>query len=74
MAPAYATLTRTLVARAAGGHTAEDHWLDDLARRRGAAAPSDLAAEAETTKTRDELTAVARKLYEWRGEMTRERR
>lgn len=74
LAPAYAALTRTLVARAAGGHTAEEHWLDDLARRRGAAAPADLAAEAETTKTRDELTAVARKLYEWRGEMTRERR
>lgn len=74
LAPAYAALTRTLVARAAGGHTAEQHWLDDLARRRGAAAPSDLAAEAETTKTRDDLTAFARKLYDWRGEMTRERR
>lgn len=74
LAPAYAALTRTLVARAAGGHAAEDGWLEDLARRRGAAAPSDLAIEAETTKTRDELTAVARKLYQWRGEMTRERR
>ncbi|MBU1378493.1 MAG: hypothetical protein KKE02_21235 [Alphaproteobacteria bacterium] len=74
LAPAYAALTRTLVARAAGGHTAEEHWLDDLARRRGAAAPSELAAEADTIKTRDELTAVARKLYDWRGEMTRERR
>jgi hypothetical protein len=74
LAPAYAALTRALVARAAGGHTAEEHWLDDLARRRGATAPSELAAEAETAKTRDDLTAVAKKLYDWRGEMTRERR
>lgn len=74
LAPAYAALTRALVARAAGGHAAEEHWLDDLARRRGATAPGELAAEAETAKTRDDLTAVAKKLYEWRGEMTRERR
>lgn len=74
LAPAYAALTRGLVARAGGGHTSEEHWLDDLARRRGVAAPADLAAEAETAKTRDDLLAVARKLDEWRGEMTRERR
>lgn len=74
LAPAYAALTRSLVARAAGGHTAEEHWLDDLARRRGMTAPSELAAEAETAKTRDDLMAVAKKLYDWRGEMTRERR
>ena len=53
---------------------AEEHWLEDLAARRGAAAPGELAAEAERAKTRDDLMAVARKLYEWRGEMTRERR
>ena len=74
LAPAYADLTRNLVARAAGGHAGQEHWLDDLARRRGVAAPADLAAEAETIKTRDDLLAVARKLYDWRGEMTRERR
>jgi len=45
-----------------------------MAARRGAAAPGALAAEAETTTTRDDLLAVAKKLYEWRGEMTRERR
>jgi len=73
LAPAYAALTQSLVARAAGGH-AEQGWLDDLARRRGAAAPGELAAEAEQAKTRDDLLAVARKLFEWRGEMTRERR
>lgn len=74
LAPAYAALTRAQVLRAAGAHAAEEHWLDDLARRRGAAAPSELAAEAETARTRDDLTAVARKLYEWRQEMMRERR
>lgn len=74
LAPAYAELTRTLVARSAGGHSFEDRWLDDLAQRRGAAAPAELAAEAETAKTRDDLLAVARRIYEWRGEMTRERR
>ena len=71
-APAYAALTNALVARAAG-HTG-GQWLDELARRRGAASPDDLAAEAATAKTRDDLMAIARKLHDWRGEMTRERR
>jgi len=74
LAPAYAALTRALVTRAAGGHTAEEHWLEHLAERRGATAPGELAAEAEQARTRDDLLAVARKLYDWRGEMTRERR
>lgn len=74
LAPAYAALTRSLVVRAGGGHASEEHWLEHLAERRGAAAPGELAAEAETAKTRDDLLAVARKLYDWRGEMTRERR
>ncbi len=73
LAPAYAALTRALVTRAAGGHTAEEHWLEHLAERRGASAPGELAAEAEQAKTRDDLLEVARKLYDWRGEMTRER-
>jgi len=74
LAPAYAALVRGLVIRAAGGHTAEEHWLEHLAARRGAVAPGELAAEAEAAKTRDDLLAVARKLHDWRGEMTRERR
>ena len=74
LAPAYAALTQALVARGAGGHTQQEGWLDDLAARRGATAPRELAAEAEATKTRDDLLAVAKKLYDWRGEMTRERR
>jgi len=73
LAPAYAALIRGLVTRAAGGHTAEEHWLEHLAERRGAQAPGELAAEAEQAKTRDDLLEVARKLYDWRGEMTRER-
>ena len=74
LAPAYAALIRALVIRAGGGHTAEEHWLEHLAERRGAAAPGELAAEAEQAKTRDDLLAVAKRIYEWRGEMTRERR
>lgn len=74
LAPAYAALIRALVTRAAGGHAAEEHWLDHLAARRGATPPGELAAEAEQAATRDDLLAVARKLYDWRGEMTRERR
>ena len=74
LAPAYAALTRAAVMRRAGGHTAEEGWLEELAARRGAAAPDELAAEAEVAATRDDLLATARKLYEWRGEMTRERR
>jgi hypothetical protein len=74
LAPAYAALIRALVARGAGGHAQQERWLDDLAARRGATAPGELAAEADQAKTRDDLLAVARKLYDWRGEMTRERR
>ncbi len=74
LAPAYAALTRAAVMRRAGGHNAEEGWLEELAARRGAAAPGELAAEAEAAATRDDLLATARKLYEWRGEMTRERR
>jgi hypothetical protein len=73
LAPAYAALTRALVVRQSGAHT-EEGWLDELARRRGAAAPSALAAEAEAAKSRDDLLVVAQKIYDWRGEMTRERR
>lgn len=74
LAPAYAALTRGAVMRGAGSHVAEEGWLDELAARRGAASPAVLAAEADAAANRDDLLAVARKLYEWRGEMTRERR
>lgn len=74
LAPAYAALIRALVVRAGGGHMSEEHWLEHLAERRGATAPGELAAEAEKARSRDDLLSIARKLYDWRGEMTRERR
>jgi hypothetical protein len=78
LAPAYAALTKALIAktvgfRGAGGPDGEA-WLSDLARRAGAADPADLTAEAERAKTRDDLLAVGRNLYNWRLEITRERR
>lgn len=73
LAPAYAALTSGLVAQAAGTHQDPD-FLEHLAQRRGAASPAELAAAAQGAKTRDDLLAVARRLYQWRGEMTRERR
>lgn len=74
MAGDYVALTKSLIARAAGSDRADDAWLEELARLRGAAPPSELAVEAERAKTRDELLAAARKLHDWRLEMTRERR
>lgn len=73
MAADYVALTRSLIARAAGSDRADDAWLEELARLRGAAPPAELAAEAGRAKTRDELLAAARKLHDWRLEMTRER-
>ncbi|ODT86849.1 hypothetical protein [Phenylobacterium sp. SCN 70-31] len=73
-APAYAGVIRRMVIRAGGGHAAQEHWLDDLARRRGVASPDEMAAEAQGAKTRDDLLGVARKLYDWKGELTRDRR
>jgi hypothetical protein len=80
LAPAYATLTKALIARRAGGAAragaAEetDRWLADIARLRGADPPERLSAEAARAKSRDDLIAVGRRLYSWRLEMTRERR
>ena len=83
LAPAYAALTKALVAKTVGaagsgmrGGAGADNeaWLSDLARRAGAADPADLMAQAEQAKTRDDLLAVGRNLYNWRLEITRERR
>ena len=73
LAPAYAALTSGLIGRAAGAHIDAD-FLEHLAERRGAASPGALAAEAQAAKSRDDLLAVARRLYHWREEMMRERR
>jgi hypothetical protein len=71
-APAYADLMKRLVARASG--QTGDEGLEERSRRRGAASPQDLAAEAEQATNRDELVAIAGKLHDWRGDMIRERR
>lgn len=75
LAPAYAALTRSLIGQAAGGQHAggEARWLHRLARLRQLDDPETLEAEADRAKSRDDLLAVARKLYRWRLEMTRER-
>jgi hypothetical protein len=80
LAPAYAALTKALVAKVAGGGERTvagrdpEGWLGDLARHRGAADPADMTAQADRAKTRDDLLAIGRALYNWRLEITRERR
>jgi len=80
LAPAYATLTKALIARRAGGTARAatagetDRWLADLARLRAADPPEMLSAQAARAESRDDLIAVGRRLYSWRLEMTRERR
>ena len=80
LAPAYAALTKALIARRAGGAARAasgeeaDRWLADLARLRSADPPEMLTAQADRAASRDDLIAVGRRLYSWRLEMTRERR
>jgi hypothetical protein len=81
LAPAYVRLTEQLAARAAGGDRAPDGavervaWLDRLAAQRGASVRlAELEQAAEGARTRQDLLGLARRLYEWRAEMTRERR
>ena len=80
MAPAYAALTREAAARAVGaprdlGEDQLDALLDRLGASRGLGERySSLAAEAAAAKTNADLLSVARRLYQWRGEMTRDRR
>jgi hypothetical protein len=79
LAPQYVELTKVRVRRAVGGAHAgseadDDRWLGELAARRGLERPEDLAAEAERARTRDDVLALARKLYRWKGEMLREGR
>jgi hypothetical protein len=80
LAPAYAALTKALVGKVAGGGERaavgrdNELWLADLSRRAGAADPAALMAQADRAKTRDDLLTVGRSLYQWRSEITRERR
>ena len=79
MAPRYAALTRAAAAKAVGAPRdltgdALTAFLDRVSQ--GAAADESLAAltaQAETVQDRAGLTALARRLYHWRLEMTRER-
>ena len=79
LAPAYAALTLSLATRAGGGDkaaSAEDNerWLSELARRHDAASPADLKAQAQAARTPQDLLNIGRKLYQWKLEITRERR
>jgi hypothetical protein len=71
LAPAYAAQVQASLAKGAAAH--DEDWLEELARRRGLESPATLTAEAEGAKTRDDLLQVARKLYQWKSEMTRGR-
>jgi len=77
LAPAYAAETFGLVARAGGAPAAvageaQTEWLARAAARRGLADPRALAQEAAGVRSRQALMDAAGKLYQWRGEMTRE--
>lgn len=80
MADGYARLCRDLAIRAVGAprqlEEAElDLFLDRLGEQRGTASKfTDLIRDARTAGNIGELMAVARKLYDWRLEMTRESR
>ena len=79
MAPRYAALTRAAAAKAVGApHDLVGppltEFLDRLGRQRGAQGSlADLEAEAGRVGDRKTLLGVARRLYRWRLEMTRER-
>ena len=76
----YALVTRDLAARSVGApreltDAALVAFLDHIAEQRGAIGRlSVLSDRARVASDRDELTAAARKLFQWRLEMTRERR
>lgn len=78
MAGAYVALTETLVERAAGGDRAQPaerrRRLEQLSRARGAESLNALEAAAQAARDRGALLTSARRLYDWRREMTRERR
>lgn len=80
MALPYAALTRDLVMEAVGAPRdmaadQADAFLDRLGATRGVAQPwTALKAEAERAANSDDLARCADKLFNWRLEMTRERR
>jgi len=79
IAPRYLDLTRAAVVKALGvnrmGEAERDAYLDKVGQTSGLTRRfSDIATEAKAVKTRADLIKVARDLYHWRLEMTRERR
>ena len=80
MGSAYAALTRDIAARAVGApRDLDEAQLDALLDRLGAAHGlefrfSTLASEAAKARTNAELIGAAQRLYQWRGEMTRDHR
>ena len=79
LAPAYADMVEAAAAKAAGADrlAGEERLqrLERLARRRGVSdSINQLAVAAARARNRTELLAVARRLYEWKREMTREAR
>lgn len=76
LAPDYLAAQTRVIARAAGVAAAgadPDAWVAELARRRELSTPAELAQEARRLKGREAALAYARKLYDWRREMMRER-
>lgn len=78
MAAGYLDLCRAQVAEALGAERLSaadlDALLDRQGERIGAGRLSDIAAETRAPKDRAALLAAAVRLYQWRVEMTRERR
>ena len=78
MAAGYLDLNRSAVAKALGAGRLSapefDAYADKLGERIGAAPLSGLAEQAPQVKDRDGLVRFAQRLYQWRQEMTRERR
>ena len=77
MASGYLDLNRAAVARAIGARLtgAElDAYIDRVGERAGVGSLHALAEQVPNVKDRDSLTRFAQRLYQWRLEMTRERR
>jgi hypothetical protein len=78
MAGGYLELNRGAVAKALGATRLSgaelDAYVDRLGERTGAGRLSSLAEQIPAVKDRDSLTRFAQRLYQWRLEMTRERR
>ncbi len=78
MAGGYLELSRNAVAKALGATRLSgvelDAYIDRLGERTGAGSLSALADQTVAVKDRDSLVRFAQRLYQWRLEMTRERR